>query len=157
MAAGERKTTTTATTTATTAGAGPHAGPGASAVVVDLAAARARRARAGGGERLLAEVERELAGARERLGALAASGALFAREGGREGRRVLLAQEALLEARRLLLEATGGGALPAPRQDATRERLTGSADGLLAQARRRLAPQAAPGGPTDGAAPLPRG
>ncbi|MCI0572199.1 MAG: hypothetical protein L0Y66_15695 [Myxococcaceae bacterium] len=95
------------------------AGAGHGCAVVDLA--QARELRAGG--RLLAEVERELLEVRSRVTALCAAGALFTRRGGRDGRRLLVAQEALLEARRLLVEVTGTGAVPAPRLAVTRERL----------------------------------
>lgn len=102
--------------------------------VVDLT--RVREARAA--ELLLAEVERELAAVRARLTALCTGGALFETGGGREGRRLLVAQEGLLLARRRLEEACGSGPLPAPRLPATRERLLAEAREVLARVRARL-------------------
>ena len=73
--------------------------------------------------------------------ALTTAGALFDAPGSREGRRLLRAQELLLEARARLCEVAGAGPLPAPRLAETRRRLVGEARARLEAARARLTPK----------------
>jgi hypothetical protein len=105
--------------------------------VIQLQAVREARA----SNDLSRQVEAELRSLRQRLTALTTAGELFDAPGSREGRRLLRAQELLLEARARLIEVAGTGPLPPPRMEETRQRLVGEARARLEAARARLTPK----------------
>lgn len=83
-------------------------------------------------------IDAELELVRARLLSLTSAGALFESHGSREGRTLLGAQDLLFAAQAHLRERSGAGALPAPRLEATREKLLQQAQEKLARARQRL-------------------
>lgn len=102
--------------------------------VIQLHARRELRASSETARLIASELER----VRERLLVLTTAGNLFQASGSREGRKLLSAQELLFEAQAHLVERSGQGALPAPRLEATREKLLAQAKEKLERARHRL-------------------